>query len=93
MQRPLELFGGLRVACLGVQHCAIDVQDRNNNGRHNVQDAKLFAVDQIHHNTENAEHRCDHTPFDEILGFFAAFAVLDALDAGNQLTNAAGQVK
>ena len=52
---------------------------------------KLAAVDQIHNDAQNAEPGYDRAPYDELACFFAALAVLDALDSGNQLENSADQ--
>lgn len=80
----LALCGVLRV-CLGIEYRAVDVQSRNSHARQNTCDVKLAAVDQIHHDAQDAEYSHDCAPYDEPACFFAALAVLDAFDSGDQL--------
>ena len=93
-QSPLYLLlklCGVLCICLGIEHRAVDVQGRNGHARQNACDVKLAAVDQIHHDAQDAEYSHDCAPCDEPACFFAALAVLDALDSGNQLANSSDQ--
>ena len=86
----LALCDVLRV-CLGIEYRAADVQSRNSHARQNTCDVKLAAVDQIHHDAQDAEYSHDCAPYDEPACFFAALAVLDAFDSGDQLANPSDQ--
>ena len=93
-QSPLCLLlkiCGVLCICLGIEHRAVDVQGRNGHARQNACDVKLAAVDQIHHDAQDAEYSHDCAPYDEPACFFTAFAVLDAFDSGDQLANPSDQ--
>ena len=93
-QSPLYLLlkvCGVLCICLGIEHRAVDVQSRNGHTRQNTCNAKLAAVDQIHHNAQDAEYRHDCAPYDQLARFFAALTMLDALDSGDQLANPSNQ--
>ena len=72
---------------LVVENRAVNVQAGHHDARNKAPDAEVI-VGGREDDAEEVQHKHDAAPDDQVLGLPAVFAVLNALDARNQLQNA-----